>query len=547
MSADLIFTGGKIWTGVPQTPFVQALAVADGCILAVGRDADVEPLCGTRTKRVALEGSFAMPGIIDGHNHVLEGVRGQTFELQLGADLDFTAILDRVRAQAARCGPQDWIIGGPFLIARCPQTLTAEGRRLLDGACGGRPVLLRDVTFHSRFASTEALRLAGIDHNTADPPNGVIVHDAAGDPTGLLHESAANALEAVAPMLSPDQWMTVGRNAMTLLNGLGVTGFGLAAASGTTLGALKAMDEAGVLTAWAAGFCMMEPLLLAIERDCVGPDLIARRHDFATKHLRVDFAKFFMDGVPLMRTAAFVEPYLPDGVHRQGFRGHCAYGVADLADRIAPLDAAGISVKIHTIGDAAIRDSLDAFAEVRRRNGPGPRHSLAHLLYIHPEDVPRLAALNVIADLNPPVWFPNPNMTALRAALGDARVERSWPMRDILASGALAATGTDWPALAPTPNPWPGLSALITRRDPSGRTPGVHRPDQALTLEEALPLYTSNAAETLGLSHDTGRLAPGLSADMIVLDRDLFAIPPEEIAGTRVRQTWFEGLLVHEG
>ena len=546
MSADVIFTGGRIWTGVPQTPFVEALAVAGGSILAVGHDADIEPLWGARTKRVALGGAFAMPGIIDGHNHVLEGVRGQTFELQLGADLDFAAILDRVRAQAATTTSDGWIIGGPFLIARCPETQTAQGRALLDEACGDRPVLLRDVTFHSRFASSEALRLAGIDRDTADPPNGVIVRDA-GEPTGLLHESAANALEAAAPALSPEQWMTVGRNAMALLNGLGVTGFGLAAASGTTLGALKGMDEAGVLTAWAAGFCMMEPLLLAIERDCVGPDLIARRHEFVTKHLRTDFAKFFMDGVPLMRTAAFVEPYLPDGVHPEGFRGHSAYGVTDLADLIAPLDAAGISVKIHTIGDAAIRDSLDAFAEVRRRNGPGPRHSLAHMLYIRPEDVPRLAALNVIADLNPPVWFPSPNMIALRAALGDARVERSWPMRDILASGALAATGTDWPALAPTPNPWPGLSALITRRDPSGRTPGVHRPEQALTLDEALPLYTSNAAETLGLSGETGRLAPGLSADMIVLDRDLFAISPEEIAGTQVRQTWFEGRLVHEG
>ena len=546
MSADVIFTGGKIWTGGSQTPFVQALAVANGSILAVGRDTDIEPLCGARTKRVALDGAFAMPGIIDGHNHVLEGVRGQTFELPLGADLDFTAILDRVRAQAATTAPDGWIIGGPFLIARCPETQTAQGRALLDEACGGRPVLLRDVTFHSRFASSAALRLASIDGNTADPPNGVIVRDASGEPTGLLHESAANALEAAAPVLSPDQWMIVGRKAMALLNGLGVTGFGLAAASGTTLGELKAMDEASVLTAWAAGFCMMEPLLLAIERDCVGPDLIARRHEFATKHLRVDFAKFFMDGVPLMRTAAFVEPYLPDGVHPKGFRGHSAYGVTDLAERIAPLDAAGISVKIHTIGDAAIRAALDAFADVRRRNGPGPRHSLAHMLYIRPEDVPRLAALNVIADLNPPVWFPNPNMTALRAALGDARVDRSWPMRHILASGALAATGTDWPALAPTPSPWPGLSALITRRDPSGRTPGVHRPDQALTLEETLPLFTSNAAETLGLSHDTGRLAPGLSADMIVLDRDVFAIPPQEIAGTQVRQTWFEGRLVYE-
>lgn len=546
MSADVIFTGGRIWTGIPQRPFVEALAVSDGDILAVGSDADIEPLRGPGTNHIALDGAFAMPGIIDGHNHVLEGVRGQTFELQLGADLDFAATLDRVRAQAAKSGPRDWIIGGPFLIARCPQTQTAEGRALLDEASGGRPVLLRDVTFHSRFASSEALRRAGIDRNSVDPQNGVIVRDAAGEPTGLLHESAANALEAAAPTPSPEQWMTVGRNAMTLLNGLGVTGFGLAAASGTTLGALKAMDEAGILTAWAAGFCMMEPLLLAIERDCVGPDLIARRHEFATKHLRVDFAKFFMDGVPLMRTAAFVEPYLPDGVHPKGFRGHSAYGVADLAERIAPLDAAGISVKIHTIGDAAIRDALDAFADVRRRNGPGPRHSLAHMLYIRPEDVPRLAALNVIADLNPPVWFPNPNMTALRAALGDARVDRSWPMRDILASGALAATGTDWPALAPTPSPWPGLSALITRRDPSGRTHGVHRADQALTLEETLPLFTSNAAETLGLSAETGRLAPGLSPDMIVLDRDLFMIPPEEIAGTQVRQTWFEGRLVHE-
>ena len=386
--------------------------------------------------------------------------------------MSFKDILSSVADYASKPARTEWIVGAPFLLANCPEMETAEGRAALDAVSLGRPVMLRDLAFHSRFANSEALHRAGVTRDTPDPPNGVIVLDASGEPTGLMHESGGDPIENAIPAFSRDEWLACGRHSLALLNGLGVTGFGLAAASGSTLGALQQLDEAGELTAWVAGFMLMEPLLLGQPRDGIGEELVARRDTLRSKHLRLDFAKYFMDGVPLMRTASFLEPYLPDARFPEGFTGHSAYTVEDLAVRIATLDRQGISVKVHTIGDRAIRDTLDAIEIVRATNPVrGPRHSIAHIVYITEADIPRLKQLDVIADLNPPMWFPGPNMTALRSVVGDARVNRSWPIRSIVESGALAATGTDWPALAPTPNPWPSLAGIVTRRNPMALAP----------------------------------------------------------------------------
>ena len=404
---DLCFVNGAIYTCNPHQPWAEAMAVKGGRIVAVGARAEVEIAAGPGCRRIDLAGRMAMPGIIDGHNHVLEGARGQLFELQLGAHMTFNDILAAIEGYASRPGRNEWVVGAPFLLANCPEMETEAGRQALDAVSHGRPVMLRDLAFHSRFTNSLALERAGVSRDTLDTANGVIVRDAAGEPTGLFHESAGDLIENAVPPLSRVEWLACSRHSMKLLNGVGVTGFGLAAASVATLGALRQFDEAGELTAWAAGFMLMEPLLLALERDGVGEELVARRAELQSTHLRVDFAKFFMDGVPLMRTAAFIEPYLPDPRFPPGFSGHTSHGVKDLAARIARLDREGISVKVHTIGDRAIRDVLDAIEVVRATNPVrGPRHSIAHLVYIQEADIQRLRRLDVIADLNPPMWFP---------------------------------------------------------------------------------------------------------------------------------------------
>jgi predicted amidohydrolase YtcJ len=247
-----------------------------------------------------------------------------------------------------------------------------------------------------------------------------------------------------------------------------------------------------------------------------------------------------MDGVPSQRTASVMRAY------RDGTPGeHSLYTVDELAGLIGPLDKQGMGIKVHAIGDRAIREVLDAIELVRQRNGPGPAHQIAHLNFILEDDLERLVKLNVAADLCPPLWFPSPVHQRLIALLGQDYVDRSFPIRDMLKLGILMAAGTDWPAMSPSPSPWPGLATLITRKHPTGDTPGVHRPDQRLSLAEALPLFTINPARAMRIDGETGSLTPGKSADLIILDRDLTEIAPENIVDTRVTATFFEGRRVY--
>ena len=202
-------------------------------------------------------------------------------------------------------------------------------------------------------------------------------------------------------------------------------------------------------------------------------------------------------------------------------------------------------MKLHCAGDAAVRDTLDAIEIVRDLNGPGPRHQIAHAGYVDPADIPRFARLDVVADLCPAIWFPSPIITAIDAVVPAGRAGRYWPFRDMQAAGVLMAGGSDWPVVG-LPNPWYGMAGMVTRRHPLGTYPGALWPEQALDVATAVEVYTLNVARALGLDGITGSIEVGKSADLAVLDRDLFAIPPEAIAATRVLATWFEGRLVHE-
>jgi predicted amidohydrolase YtcJ len=252
-----------------------------------------------------------------------------------------------------------------------------------------------------------------------------------------------------------------------------------------------------------------------------------------------------MDGVPSGRTAAFLEPYLKQAEDNGDSHGDLYFTVGELAAHIARLDQMGLSVEVHAVGDRAIRDVLDAVALVRRQNGPaGPLHHVAHATYIHDADIGRLPELNVVADICPPLWFPLPNRSEA-ALLGAERAERAYPVRDMVAAGALVSVGTDWPASAPNANPWPGIAGLVTRRNPYGTAPGALAPAQAIGIADALRLATLDAARALRIGDVTGSIADGKSADFIILDRDPFAIEPDAIADIQVEETYFAGRRVH--
>lgn len=200
---------------------------------------------------------------------------------------------------------------------------------------------------------------------------------------------------------------------------------------------------------------------------------------------------------------------------------------------------------MHAAGDGSVHAGLDAVAAARKANGnSGLHHELAHAGYVEPSDIPRFAQLDVIPDFSPIIWYPSPIIQSVINAVGP-RGQHYWPTRDLLKAGALIATGSDWPAAVPDQNPWMGIEALVTRKDPRGITPGSLWPEQAVSLDEALKIYTLNGARALRLESRIGSLQPGKSAQIIVLDRNPFKIPAADIGDTQVRMTYFEGKLVY--
>lgn len=536
-----VFENGAIYTGVSATPFVEAIAFCGSRVLAAGALREVLSAAGAGPRRVDLHGRMLMPGIIDMHNHVLEGALAELFQLTLSPRQSLAELLSSVREAAKAAEPGTWIVGAGWGPRVASAFGSMDGLQALDGASPRNPVLLKDVSYHSRIANSAAIASAGPETVAASRPGEVVLDPDTGRPTGLFHEAAAAILDEAAPPWHDEQLSAAARHSVRMLNRCGVTGFNLAVASRRTISAFADLERSGDLSVRMAAY-IDHGSPLTCPRDGIGAELIETRADLRSERIRVDFAKFFMDGVPSLGTASVLTPY------RDGSRGERShYTVDELANLIAPLDGQGISVKVHAVGDRAIREVLDAIAVVRDRNGAGPLHQIAHATLIRPSDIPRLPALNVLADLCPPMWFPSPTTLRLEETLGEKYVALSHPIRDIIASGTLAAAGTDWPCVVPTVSPWPGLASLITRKNPYEPTPGQHRPEQALTLEQTLPLFTINPAIAMGIEKETGSLEPGKSADFIILDRDLSNIAPERIADTEVLATFFEGTCVHGG
>ena len=544
-AADLIFENGKVYTVDPRMPWAEAVAVRNGKIVFVGSAGGAREWQGPQTRIVDLKGRMMMPGLGDVHNHHTRGGQLDLFELSFQTSISFEEILKLVKARASQTPAREWICGGIWSSELIARLGTMEAKAALDSVSPGHPVMLRDDSLHNRWVNSEALQLMGVTAATPDPELGHIVRDpSSGAPVGLLLEKASAiaeqaAVKAVNDPLQRDVAST--RRAVEILNSYGVTAYQDANTTLPMLQALTDLDRQGELNAWCVGSLPVFNTLSGTE--LFGEALIARREEFRTTHVRPDFIKLFMDGVPMTRTAAMLEAYKPDEAGRsvvcQSF-----LRLPDVVHWIVRAETLGLGVKVHCAGDAAVRDILDAVEIVRRLRGPGPMHHIAHASFIDPADIPRFKELNVVADLCPAIWFPCAITVANKAVIDEQRAERYWPNRDLHAAGALMAGGSDWPVIG-LPDPWFGLEGMVTRRNPRGGYPGALWAEQAIDLATAIEIYTRNPAKAMGLGHITGTIEVGKSADLIVLEKNLFEVEPDRLSGTKVRSTWFEGRLVH--
>jgi predicted amidohydrolase YtcJ len=543
--ADVIMTRGAIYTANPRQPWAEAVAIAGGRFIAVGTTREIEAYANAATRRVDLGGQFAMPGIVDDHVHPVMGGLKLLYE----CNFPFSATPDEVARAVGRCAdgapPGAWIRGGQWDSGFFETYRVAEPRHFLDAVSGDHPVMLVDDSEHNGWVNSAALRIAGIDTTTPDPPGGRIVRDSAGAPNGVLLESAFRVLfKQVLPAWTPDQLAAAVREAARRANAFGITAVKDAGAYEDYLAAYDAVDSAGDLTLHVAA-CLRTPSGSRSEiLDYVS--LEQRRERYRSRHVSTDFVKIFLDGVPTAaRTAAMLAPYVPGAAHDANERGELLVAESVLSQDLTELDRRGFTVKMHAAGDRAVRVGLNAVEAARRANGRSDRHhELAHAGFVDPADVSRFAALDVVPDFSPVIWYPSPIIASILSAVGD-RGSRYWPTRTLLASGARVAGGTDWPAAVADENPWGGIAALVTRRDPRGRTPGALWPEESVPLEDAIRIYTVNSARALRLEHTAGSIEVGKSADLVVLDRNLLRASPEAIAAVNVRMTWFEGRLVY--
>ncbi|NYE94746.1 hypothetical protein FHU41_000967 [Psychromicrobium silvestre] len=542
-----IFGNARIWTQDPRRPWASSLTVSAGRIIGLDEASlDGEARYDGEAERIDLHGAFVMPGLHDVHNHHFLAGAADLFDCSFLPTASLPEVLTAVSAWAEQLPEGAWVFGGSVGSGLLNELSSAEVLSQLDAASLGHPVLLTDDSKHNRWANSTALRLAGIDSSTSDPIGGQILRDPQGNPTGVLIEAAGVLVEqarAAVDQLSQEDSARASARGIEILHSHGITAFQDAAASLPTMRALKQLDEAGGLKAWVVSSMLINDFIFGA--DPVGNELIKHGEEFRSLHHRPDFVKIFLDGVPPSRTAAFLEPYLPDQQHGDHFLGHPTLGPGELLDWLRRTGEQGLSAKIHCTGDAAVRLVLDAVEVLRAEGFTETSYQIAHGQFVHPDDIPRFAALGVHADISPPLWFPGVIAEAIKTVLPAERAVRMQPNRDLLNAGALLAGGSDWP-VSVSPNPWEGIQGLVTRADPSGVFPDTLWPEQALDLSEALTVYTTAAAHAMHLEELTGSLEPGKSADFVVLDRNPFETVAEQLVQTKTLQTWFAGELVFQ-
>src|SRR4051794_5145699 len=530
----------------------QGLLVAEGRVVAVAPDEEIHARTLPGADVVDLRGGVVLPGFQDAHVHPVqagvERLRCDLTALETAGEY-LQAVRDHLDAHPDR----PWVLGGGWAMpAFGPTGPRAE---VLDRVAGDRPVFLSNRDHHGAWVSSAALRLAGVDRTPPDPPDGRIERDARGNPTGMLHEGAMGLLERVVPPTTDAELDAGLQVAQQLLHSLGVTAWqdailGAYAGNADPAAAYRRAVRAGSLTARVRGALWWER-----ERGLEQVDLLAeRRAALSGGRLQAGTVKIMQDGIVESRTAALSRPYLDPSIARypdtgapasgRGDRGHSFLAPELLAEAVTRLDGEGFQVHVHAIGDRAVTESLDALDRARHVNGPSAgRHHIAHLQIVSPADRPRFAQLDVAANIQA-LWAVNDEaMTELTLPFIDPELARwQYPFGSLARYGARLAAGSDWPVS--TPDPLAAIHVAVNRA-PFGVDAPPLLLDEALSVEQAFAAYTSGSAY-VNHHEETGRLAPGMVADLAVLDRDPFAGAPEEIGGTRVLATYVEGRVVHE-
>jgi predicted amidohydrolase YtcJ len=531
-AADLIIANAKIWTVDQSMPVAQAVAVLGDRIVDVGSTAEVEAWSGPRTKVIDAGGKLLLPGFNDAHVHFVSGGM-QLDNVQLNDASTPEEFARRIGARAKITPKGEWIVGGNWDETKWhpPNIPTKE---LIDALTSETPVFVDRYDGHMGLANSLALRLAGITAQTPDPPGGVVVRDAQGNPTGVLKDAATDYIYKVISPLTHEQRLKIVKRALAYAASVGVTSVQHMIPSYEDIAVYSELLQRGELTARiyaAPSITHVDDFAkLGIGRAFGGP------------YLRIGALKAFADGSLGSGTAYFYEPFLNQGNNR-GLLADEMHPISLMRDRYLKADAAGLQICTHAIGDEGISTILDLYADVVRAHGESDRRlRIEHAQHMAAKDFARFAQLHVIASVQP--YHAIDDGRFAESKIGHDRASRTYAFRTFLDHGVRLAFGTDW-EVAPL-DPLLTVYAAVTRATLDGKNPNGWFPEQKLSVPEAIEAYTMGSAYAEFQEKEKGSITPGKLADMVLLSDDIFSIAPEKIRDVRVLKTFVGGKLVFD-
>ena len=541
--ADAIFIHGNIYTGVAeQSAFksikrAQAVAVREGRIQAVGENVEILKLKGPETQVIDLGGKFLMPGFNDAHTHLSEG-GFEALNVNLIGVKSLEEFRERIRAKVESAAPGDWILGGGWDETLWPVKVVPT-RWDIDEVSGDHPVFVERVDGHIGAANTRALQLASITIASRDPKGGKIDRDSNGQPTGILRETARQAIREAIPEPTHDRRRQAMELALAEAARQGITSLQDNSKGWEDFQILEEIEKDGKLTARVSEWLPFDDSL---------DQLNARRsaHPSTDLMLHTGMLKGFMDGSLGSHTAALIEPYSDDPKNS----GLPRYDAPKLNEMTKERLLGGYQIGFHAIGDKGAQMALEAFAEAEKagrekkikavNGGDDYRLRIEHSQVVTPLEIVKYRDLKIIASMQPCQLLTDMNWAESR--LGEKRAAHSYAWAEFLKRGVVLAFGTDYP-VEPL-SPFRGLYAATTRKSEDGKKD--YFPDQKISMDQAIAAYTTGSAFAEFDEKQKGLIAPGMLADFVVLDRDVTAVAPAKLLQTRVLRTVVGGKTVYE-
>jgi predicted amidohydrolase YtcJ len=531
LAPDLVIVNASVHTMDELQPRAEAVAILGNRIAAVGRTAEIQALAGPKSRVLDAAGKNVFPGFNDAHVHFLSG--GYSLSSVDLRDAKSPEEMARRLADYSKTVPKGrWILGGDWDHEKWPGA-PLPTKEMIDAATPDNPVFVNRLDGHMALANSLALKLAGMTKDTKEPAGGVIVRDKRGEPTGILKDAAESLVERAIPAKSFEENHAAAKAATGHAAKMGVT----------SLTDMSAGDDVGVYQ-YMLDHGELKTRIYAI-RSIVSWDVLEKtgvRAAFGSDMLRIGGLKGFSDGSLGSTTAFFFEPY-NDSPNTRGLLFDQMLPEGIMLKRVEGADKAGLQVMIHAIGDEANFRILEIYRQTAEANGVRDRRfRIEHAQHLRTNEIPRFGSQKVVASMQP--YHEADDGRWCDKRIGPARSKGTYAFRSLLDTGAILAFGSDW-TVAPL-NPLEGIKAAVTRQTLDGKHPNGWNPEQKISIDESVRAYTVGSAYAEFAEKVKGTITPGKLADIVMLDRDIYAGDPAEIDKARVVLTILDGRVVFE-